>query len=54
MIQLTNFLNAMAKEVDLDKIEAPKMPEKGPEGGHKTPMIFEPMRRKMHIPGSEQ
>jgi hypothetical protein len=49
-----NFLNAMAKEVDFDKIESPKMPSKGPQGGHKSPFAFDPMRRKAHIVGSDQ
>lgn len=49
-----NFLNAMARDVDFDKIEPPKMPGKGPVGGHKTPFAFDPMRRKAHVAGSDQ
>jgi hypothetical protein len=52
--QAANFLNAMAKEVDFDKIEPPKMPTKGPQGGHKSPFLFDPMRRKAHVDGSDQ
>jgi len=48
------FLNAMAREVDFGKIEAPVVKQQGPRDGHKTPFVFAPMRRKMHIPGSEQ
>ncbi|KAK3671719.1 hypothetical protein LTR78_008452 [Recurvomyces mirabilis] len=50
------FLNAMAREVDFEKLrsEAVAPEAKGPRGGHKTPFVFEPMRRKMHVPGSDQ
>ena len=50
------FLNAMAREVDFEKLkaEAVELEPKGPRGGHKTPFVFEPMRRKMHVPGSDQ
>lgn len=48
------FLNAMARDVDLSKIEAPEIGKKGPHGGHETPFVFEPVRRKLHIPGSEK
>ena len=44
----------MAREVDFAKFERPAVPAKGPKGGHKTPFVFEPMRRKAHVPGSEQ
>ena len=44
----------MAREVDFDKIEAPKMPAKGPQGGHKSPIAFDPMRRKALVDGSDQ
>ena len=44
----------MAKEVDFDKIEPPKMPFKGPQGGHKSPFLFDPMRRKAHVDGSDR
>ncbi|KAM0713922.1 hypothetical protein Q7P37_010884 [Cladosporium fusiforme] len=49
-----NFLNAMAREVDFDKLERPEMPKAGPIGGHKTPFAFDPMRRKAHVEGSDQ
>ncbi|KAK5118620.1 hypothetical protein LTR85_008085 [Meristemomyces frigidus] len=48
------FLNAMAREVDFSKIEPPAPKSKGPHGGHQTPFVFEPMRRKLHLRGSEQ
>ncbi|KAK4889858.1 hypothetical protein LTR27_011371 [Elasticomyces elasticus] len=48
------FLNAMAREVDLSKIEPHAMPSYGPRGGHKTPFAFEAMRRKMHMQESPQ
>ncbi|KAK5137031.1 hypothetical protein LTR08_001040 [Meristemomyces frigidus] len=50
----TGFLNAMAREVDFEKVEAPELKTYGPAGGHKTPFAFEPMRRKMHLRGPEQ
>jgi hypothetical protein len=49
-----NFLNAMAREVDFDKFERPTMPFKGPQGGHKSPFAFDPMRRKAHVFDSDQ
>ena len=52
--QAVNFLNAMAREVDFDKLEPHKMLAKGPQGGHKTPFTFNPMRRKAHVFGSDQ
>jgi hypothetical protein len=48
-IQAVNFLNAMARDVDFDKLEPAKMPFKGPQGGHKSPFAFDPMRRKAHV-----
>ena len=48
---VVNYLNAMAREIDFDKIEAPALAATGPQGGHKTPFLFEPMRRKLHLPG---
>lgn len=48
-IQAVNFLNAMAREVDFDKLEPPEMPFKGPQGGHQSPFAFDPMRRKAHV-----
>lgn len=54
MVQATAFLNAMARDVDCSKIKAPKAPDVGPHGGHETPFVFEPMRRKLHLPGSDQ
>lgn len=53
-IQAVNFLNAMAREVDFDKLEPKKMPFKGPQGGHKSPFAFDPMRRKAHVFDSDQ
>ena len=49
------FLNAMAKDVDFEKIEMPEVVD-ATEGKavHKTPFVFEPMRRKLHIPGNDQ
>lgn len=52
--QAVNFLNAMARNVDFDKFEPPVMPSKGPQGGHKSPFAFDPMRRKAHVEGSDQ
>ncbi|GAB7327072.1 hypothetical protein MBLNU13_g10999t1 [Cladosporium sp. NU13] len=49
-----NFLNAMAREVDFDKLELPKMPFKGPHGGHQSPFAFDPMRRKAYVFDSDQ
>lgn len=54
MPQTTNFLNVMARDVDCSKIKAPKGSDVGPHGGHETPFVFEPMRRKLHLPGSDQ
>jgi hypothetical protein len=48
------FLNAIARDVDFSKIKAPKPMNVGPHGGHETPFVFEPMRRKAHMPGSDQ
>ena len=40
----------MAKDIDFSKTEAPKsFGEKGPHGGHETPFVFSPMRRKLHL-----
>lgn len=47
------FLNAM-REIDFSKTEKPMVGEKGPHGGHQTPFVFSPMRRKLHLPSSEQ
>ena len=44
----------MARDVDFDKLEPYKMQAKGPQGGHKTPFTFNPMRRKAHVFGSDQ
>ena len=44
----------MARDVDFDKMEAPELKTYGPAGGHKTPFVFEPMRRKMYLRGPEQ
>ncbi len=46
-------MNVMAREVDFGRLEPHGIPQMGPRGGHKTSFVFEPMRRKMHIPGSE-
>ena len=54
MIQAVGFLNAMAKDVDFSKIEAPKPKVIEPRGAHQSPFVFEPMRRKLHLPGSDQ
>ena len=43
------FLNAMAKDVDFEKTESLSPAYKGPVGGHETPFVFEPMRRKLHL-----
>jgi hypothetical protein len=53
-LQVVNFLNAMARDVDFSKIEPPKAMDVGPHGGHDTPFVFEPMRRKAHLPGRAQ
>ncbi|KAF2206990.1 hypothetical protein CERZMDRAFT_52013 [Cercospora zeae-maydis SCOH1-5] len=47
------FLEAM-RNVDFDKIEAPVFGRQGPHGGHETPFVFDPMRRKSHRPAGEQ
>lgn len=47
-------MNAMAREVDFGKIEPYAPKSNGPRGGHQTPFVFEPMRRKLHLQGSEQ
>ena len=44
----------MAKNVDFDEIEAPEQKVFGPHGGHDSPFVFEAMRRKLHLPGSDQ
>jgi len=49
-----NFLNTMAREVDFEKLGPQSEVYHGPRGGHRTPMVFESMRRRMHIPGREQ
>jgi len=48
-----NFLNEMARNIDFDKIKVPASPGKGPRGGHETPFVFDPMRRKLHIVGGQ-
>ncbi|KAK3696310.1 hypothetical protein LTR37_018046 [Vermiconidia calcicola] len=48
------FLNAMAKDVAFEKIEMPEVVDAEGKAVHKTPFVFEPMRRKLHIPGNEQ
>lgn len=47
--QIVNFLNTMLKEVT--GVEAPKTKtaQSNSNGGHRTPFVFEPMRRKMHV-----
>lgn len=40
----------MAKDVDFDEIEPQGLAFQGPRGGHQTPFVFEPTRRKMHVP----
>lgn len=41
----------MAREVDLDKIEAPQKTDTSGHGsGHRTPFVFKPMRRKLCVP----
>ena len=47
-------MNAMAREVDFGKLEPHALETMGPRGDHKSPFVFEPMRRKMHLPESEQ
>jgi hypothetical protein len=54
VLQVVNFLNAMARDIDFSEIEPPKAMDVGPHGGHETPFVFEPMRRKAHLPGSAQ
>ena len=46
----------MAKDIDFDKTELPKETESGKPGGHKSPFVFEPMRRKLklHESGGER
>ncbi|KAK3115079.1 hypothetical protein LTR53_005945 [Teratosphaeriaceae sp. CCFEE 6253] len=48
------FLNAMARDIDFDNLEPHALPLQGPRGGHETPFVFAPMRRKTHVPESEQ
>lgn len=47
------FLNAM-RDIDFSKVQAPDFGMQGPDGAHKTPFSFDPMRRKCHMPGSNQ
>ncbi|KAK1051704.1 hypothetical protein LTR33_014537 [Friedmanniomyces endolithicus] len=47
------FLNAMAREVDFGRLEPHQLPQMGPRGGHKRSFVFDPTRRKMHMPGSQ-
>lgn len=47
------FLNAM-KDVDFNNVDAPEVAKEGPHGGHQTPFVFEPMRRKSYRAQSEQ
>ncbi|KAH9837514.1 alpha/beta hydrolase fold [Teratosphaeria destructans] len=49
---IVNFLNAMAREVDFEKMEHPEPQVHGPKGGHQTPFAFGPMRRRAHVVGS--
>jgi uncharacterized protein len=45
----------MARNVDFEKMQHPNLnTPHGPHGGHKTPFLFEPMRRRAHVAGSEQ
>lgn len=39
----------MAKDIDFSKTEGPDMGSKSRHGGHETPFVFEPMRRKLHL-----
>lgn len=52
-LQCVAFLNEMARNVDLTKVEAPEMDKHGPNGGLPTPFAFTPMRRKARVPGKE-
>jgi predicted alpha/beta-fold hydrolase len=54
MRSVVGFLNAMARDVDFSKIDAPKMVQKGPHGGHETPFVYGPMRRRAYVPSREQ
>ena len=53
-LQIVGFLNAMARDVDFANIKPPEEQKQGPHGGHDTSFVFEPMRRKLHVVGSEQ
>ncbi|KAK5109235.1 hypothetical protein LTR62_007217 [Meristemomyces frigidus] len=48
------FLNAMARDIDHENLQPAALPAHGPRGGHKTPLEFEPMRRKAYVPSSSQ
>lgn len=47
LLQTVNFLNRMAREVT--GVEAPKDLARSSHGGHRTPFVFDPMRRKMRL-----
>ncbi|KXL42713.1 hypothetical protein M433DRAFT_1112 [Acidomyces richmondensis BFW] len=51
---IVNYLNAMAQEIEFSKLEHPQPPRQGPHGGHKTPFMYDPMRRKAHRPDDPQ
>lgn len=52
--QTVAFLNAMAQNVDFSKIKAPKWLHDEEHGGFRTPFVFTPTRRQLHIAGEEQ
>lgn len=45
--QATNFLNAMAR--DITGVQAPNDVARSSHGGHRSPFVFDPMRRKMRL-----
>lgn len=52
--QVEGFLNAMARDVDFSKIDAPAVTSSKAHGGLPSPFTFEPMRRKEYLASSEQ
>ena len=54
MIQIVNFLEKMAREVDLEELPLPSdqksISATNGNSSYKSPFVYEPTRRKLHLP----
>ena len=52
LLQIVGFLDKMAREVDLNKspIVEGQRTNTAKGSSYKSPFVFEPMRRKLHLP----